>query len=973
MKKIMILIILLVGIMYTSLIAYAADAPTNLVVHYYRYDGDYAGFNIWLWEYQPSSLGGIQHDFNNTDVDEHGAYIEIDLTADYPTATTLGIIVKEGGWDGYREPGGDRYIVLTTAEEINGTVHAYLVQGDLNIGTSQADLDNDIPDYRAKVLSASFDTDYTIDVNLTHIPDLGYELYENNTMIKSGAVTSTSFTISGLTVDLTKSYSVKIKFDTEWQPSRTVSLSRLYDTEDFENQFTYDGELGVIKEGSNTTFRLWAPLSDAVAVNIYAQGHPEYDDQGNEHEDLTPLAVEPMERIGNGAWEVTVTEDYDAMYYTFTVNNAGVINEVVDPYAYSTGANGMRGMIVNFEDTNPAGWTYDDRPDTIMSMTDYIIYELHVRDLTTHSSWDGPDAYRGTFMGLTVGGTTYTNDEDVTVTTGLDHLDELGVNAVQLLPIFDFGYVDEVEMALDPNYDNTFNWGYMPYNFNTLEGSYSTNPFDGAKRITEFKEAVMAFTERDIRIIMDVVYNHTGESDTSNFNEIVPGYYHRLNNDGTFSNGSGTGNETASDRSMMRKFMVDSTVFWATEYNLSGFRFDLMALHDVETMNAISEALHAIDDTIVIYGEPWNGGSTPLSNTIAANKDNISELNEVGAFNDNVRDGIKGSVFNVGDEGWVQGVGQSSFTNNVKYGIVGGIDYNGLNVDAWHLSPTKTINYVSAHDNNTLHDKLRLTHVRGDELIAEQIQANAIILTSEGIPFLHAGAEFMRSKPDGAGGYDENSYESPDSVNQLRWDRKADYVQVFEYYKTLIAIRKAYSHFRIDTAAGIQARLSFLDTSDNIEGIAYKIAGETGEPEVIVIHSGHPNSGIVSVQLTAGKTYRILSNPLTADLYGVEKISNMAYVVSSSTMILVETTDASSSIKSSEVHIKKGESFDPMSNVTITNNNASVYTSAYYDIDVPGRYTIAVLTVESYGLQHIDYYTLYVDGNMFNINIGRAL
>ncbi len=968
MKKMILFLMMAIGLTFAGLSAFAATNPTTLVIHYYRYDEDYTNFNIWLWEYQPSSLGGIQHDFDNAMTDTYGAYIEIDLTTDYPTATTLGIIVKQGGWDGYREPGGDRYIDLSQAEESGGVVHAYLAQSDLNIGVSQADLANNIPDYRAKILSATFNTDYSIEVSLSHVPTLGYEVYEDGLLLASGTTAVSHFTMSGLTIDLTKSYQLKVKFDETWQPEKTISLSKLYDTQDFENLYTYTGELGVIKAGNDTTFRLWAPLAEAVSVNIYEQGHPNYTDSGVLHESLTPVAIYDLEKIGNGAWGVTVTQDYDGMYYTFTVNNAGVINEVVDPYAYSTGANGLRGMIVNFEDINPTDWTYDDRPATITSMTDYIIYELHVRDLTTHESWGGPAAYSGTFMGLSIGGTSYTED-DVTVTTGLDHLDELGVTAVQLLPIFDFGYVDEVQMALNPSYNNTFNWGYMPYNFNTLEGSYATNPFDGAARVTEFKTAVMALHDRDIRVIMDVVYNHTGESDTSNFNKIVPGYYHRLNTDGTYANGSGTGNETASDRSMMRKFMVDSVSFWATEYNLSGFRFDLMALHDIETMNEISQTLHAIDPTIIIYGEPWTGGTSLLPSSEAANKDHIINLNEVGAFSDTVRDGIKGSVFNSRDKGWVQGVNQSSFKENVKYGIVGGISHNQVNVTAWHGSPTKTINYVSAHDNNTLHDKLRLTGVKSNELEAEQIQANAIILTSEGIPFLHAGVDFMRSKPDGSGGYDENSYESPDTVNQLRWDRKLDDVNVFEYYKELIAIRKAYDHFTLNTASQIQSRLAFLDTDAGNEGIAYKITGQTGEPEIIVIHSGHPTLGITGVSLSAGKTYRILTNTFGADLFSTETISGTVYVPSSTSMILVEDLGASITINSSEVHVGQGKSFDPMSNITVGNSAADVYTSSYFDTAVPGRYTIAVLTVETYGLKQIDYYTLIVDGNRFDVNI----
>ncbi|PKK96559.1 MAG: type I pullulanase [Tenericutes bacterium HGW-Tenericutes-3] len=572
-------------------------------------------------------------------------------------------------------------------------------------------------------------------------------------------------------------------------------------------------------------------------------------------------------------------------------------------------------------------------------------------------------------MGLTESGTTYTSG-DTTVTTGLDHLEELGVTAVQLLPIFDFGYVDEIQEYSNPNYTNAFNWGYMPYNFNTLEGSYSTNPFDGKTRINEFKQAVMALHDKDIRVIMDVVYNHTGESSTSNFHKIVPGYYHRMTSEGGFYNGSGTGNETASDRAMMSKFMVDSVEFWATEYNLSGFRFDLMALHDVDTMNDIQAMLEAIDPTLIVYGEPWTGGTSPLSESIRADKDNIKDLNLVGAFNDVTRDAIKGSVFQVSEKGWVQGNTSTNIVQGIMYGIVGGIDFPGLNlIDEWHLNPNQTINYVSAHDNNTLYDKLKLTNVKSVDIEAEQIQANAIILTSQGIPFIHAGADFMRSKPAVDGGYDHNSYESPDSVNQLRWDRKATYVNVFEYYKALIEIRKTYSHFRMDSATEILARLQFVDANAGMQAIAYQIDGNENEPDIIVVHSSNPSGGLAQVDLEAGKSYKLLTYSEAFNTEGIEIVTGSVFVPAHTTAILVEVVDESITINSPSVTIGKGDSFTPSSNITINNPNATIYYSNYFDVNVPGRYTVTVAVVESYGQVKLYFYTLYVGGNSFNVTI----
>jgi pullulanase len=514
----------------------------------------------------------------------------------------------------------------------------------------------------------------------------------------------------------------------------------------------------------------------------------------------------------------------------------------------------------------------------------------------------------------------------------------------------------------------------MPYHFNTLEGSYATNPFDGAKRITEFKEVVMALHAQDVRVIMDVVYNHTGESEGSNFHKIVPGYYHRLTEAGGFSNGSGTGNETASERSMMRKFMVDSLEFWATEYNLSGFRFDLMELHDVETMNQIQAMLEEIDPTIVVYGEPWMGGTSPLSTSVRAGKENMADMNNVGAFNDITRDAVKGSVFVANERGWVQGTSTEYNVQGIKYGVVGGIEHPDLTqINEWHLNPNQMINYVTAHDNNTLFDKLRLTGITAAKAEAMVIQANAIILTSQGISFLHAGVEFMRSKPLPEGGYDHNSYESPDVVNQLRWDRKLTYSHVFEYYKALIEIRKTYNHFRMNDASEILDRLTFLPTSQPLKNIAYEIAGRENEPDIIVAHVSNPTGSLSSVALPDGKSYQILTNTLEANPKGIETVSGTLFIPANTTMILVEVLDVDPSISINEanVSINVGETFDPSSNVTVNNPNATIYYSNFHQTNVNGRYVITVSVQETYGKVTHYTYLLTVGTPAFNVTLTR--
>ncbi|MDD4000988.1 MAG: type I pullulanase [Bacilli bacterium] len=620
-----------------------------------------------------------------------------------------------------------------------------------------------------------------------------------------------------------------------------ISFEGLYDSEEFEAAFAYEGnDLGVLIIDGETHFRIWAPFAKKITLNLYDSGTPlAYG--GCDHKES--FALKKSEK---GTWTYLAPTNLHGKYYTYSVTNASSTDEIIDPYARSAGINGIRGMVVDFTKVNPKGFIYGNRPD--IKVNDAIIYELHIRDLTIHSSWNGPDKYRGKYLGLTIEGTTYNQ-----VSTGLDHLKELGITHLQLLPVFDFAMVDESRLD-DQNYEKKYNWGYMPLNYNVLEGSYSTNPYDGANRIIEFKTLCKTLSKNNIGLIMDVVYNHTALTADSNFHLLVPGYFHRLKKDGTFADGSGTGNETASERYMVRKFIIDSLVFWAKEYNLSGFRFDLMALHDLKTMNQIVTALKAIDENILIYGEPWTGGYSILDFHQASGKVNLEKIPQVGAFNDDFRDAVKGSVFYETDRGFVQGRYDSFVINRIKYGIVGGVNFPGIDHHKlsynmfWHLEPDKTINYVSAHDNHTLKDKLTLStsHEQKDLLLAMHKQAGALVLTSQGISFIHAGMEFLRSKvKDNI--YDSNSYASGDEVNQLRWDEKSEQtnLSVFNYYRELIKLRKTHPAFRLRSSFEIREKLSFLYPNvDNI--LAYLIDNSKGEIQgenkklILVIHNNGP-------------------------------------------------------------------------------------------------------------------------------------
>lgn len=787
----------------------------SLFVHYYRFDGNYAEWSLWIWPHEPQSLGGSRYLFTGTD--DYGVYAEIPFEDNnLDTSTTLGVIVAVLPSWSRKDVDLDRFIDISQKDD-EGNVHIYLVQNTEEIYYNIDDVDlGDRINFVQFVSETEIEFTTTATVSSSQVTILKNDneiIFNNFQMLGTNGVIQINEN-----VDLTQRYHLEIDFGDGNVKRSLIRFDGFYDSEAFNQAFYYEGDLGAIYEASQTTFRLWAPISEEVTLNLYSQGHSasQLDYQGNPGVD-NPYDSISMTRIEKGVFEVVVSGDLHGVYYTFTINNDGRRYEIVDPYAYSAGINGQRGMVIDFSRTNPNGWVYGNRPDTMVNYTDAIVYEIHVRDLTSHASWNGTEAYRGKFLGLTERGTTYKG-----VTTGLDHIIDLGVTHVQFVPIFDHGIIDETRLN-DPSYygihDGIFNWGYMPENFNVIEGSYSTDPYHGQVRVEELKTMIQTFHNHDLRVIMDVVYNHTGKSADSNFDLILPGYYFRMNPDGSFSNGSGTGNETASERPMVRKYMIDSLLFWAQEYNIDGFRFDLMKLHDVETMNQIVAALHEIDPTIIIFGEPWTGGTTPLPDHLSAYKNTLNQMPGVGIFNDNTRDGIKGTVWGATAPGWVQGYSNpnDSYDLRLIYGILGGEN----------MSPTQNVNYVTAHDNNTLYDKLMLSTegLTHQQITMMQRQANGIVLTSQGIAFLHGGVEIMRTKPCVPGGntcdvfklYDHNSYRSPDETNQYDWQWKVDNYDTFLYYQTMISLRKNKDVFRLATKSEIQDQVTIIN--DGMEGL----------------------------------------------------------------------------------------------------------------------------------------------------------
>jgi pullulanase len=598
-----------------------------------------------------------------------------------------------------------------------------------------------------------------------------------------------------------------------------------FDSAAFRRRFHYEGDdLGVMWAKAATSFRLWAPTAKAVVLHLYRRGH------GG-----SPYASFFMRPDRNGTWVARFRGDLHGVYYTYQAMVDGtLLPEAVDPYAVAVGANGRRGMVIDLQRTHPAGWNKDRRVPCA-SPVDAVIYELHVRDFSVHPRSGLKN--KGTYLAFTERGTKNRRGDP----TGVDHLVRLGVSHVHLLPSFDHGSIDE--LSARPNY----NWGYDPMNYNAPEGSYASDPRRGEVRVREFKQMVQGLHRAGIGVILDVVYNHTYKATDSNFNLLVPGYYYRQDENGGFANGSGCGNETASDRSMFRKFMVDSLVYWAREYHIDGFRFDLMGLHDIATMNEIRAALDRVDRRIILYGEGWTGGTSPLPEAKRASKANVAKLRGIAAFSDDIRDATKGPVWDKAQPGFANGHAERD--ESVKFGIVASTEHPQVRMKKvsysrtpWAKEPWQTVTYASCHDNHTLWDKLALAGPKQSE--AERIRIDklvaAIVLTSQGIAFLHAGEEFLRTKKG-----HENSYNLPDAINRLDWDRRSRHRNVVDYYAGLVALRRSRAAFRLRSADAIRRRLTFLPAKRGV--VAYVIEGIGREKTIAVAFNGTARPAVVSV------------------------------------------------------------------------------------------------------------------------------
>lgn len=625
-----------------------------------------------------------------------------------------------------------------------------------------------------------------------------------------------------------------------------------------------DSDLGATYTEDYTTFKVWSPAADDVKVCIYKTG-------SDEEEGFNTIAIKPMKYSKSvGTWYITLEGDYKNMYYTYKVTVGKNTYEVVDPYAKAVGVNGNRGMIVDLRDTDPEGWS-EDSFKRVGKTTDAIVWEVSVRDFSASASSGVSEQNRGKFLAFTESDTKLDSAEDG-VSTCVSYLKELGVNYVQINPFYDFASIDESKPL-----DDQYNWGYDPKNYNVPEGSYSSNPYDGRVRIEECKKMIQALHNAGIGVIMDVVYNHTYFSEDSFFNQLVPSYYHRIKDDGSWSNGSGCGNDVATERFMVSKFIRESVAYWAKEYHIDGFRFDLMGLMDVDTMNGIRADLDALPDgnKIIMYGEAWNLSTSVPSGTLLATQENLYKMSgRIGAFNDTGRDAIKGSNFNAVEKGFVQ-------DGSSKGGVRQAIEASG---SGWAKIPNQCVNYASCHDNLTLYDKLTASvyndkkyTLRRDDLVAMNRLSAATVLMSQGMPFMLAGEELGRTKEG-----DENSYQSSVEINQIDWRSRYRFTSLTDYYQGLIRIRKAVPALR--DASSDHSSIEYLEASEK-NTIAYSVMGESS-PTIIVALNGDPDK-TSKVTLPEGD-WVILADDSRAGLSALGTASGSVNVGSTSAVILID-------------------------------------------------------------------------------------
>ena len=863
----------------------------KLTVHYNRTAGDYDTWNVYLWknvdgngdkEVSPTGFPfATSDDFGmiaNADVDGMTGFKDI------------GFIIRKGAWVKKEGPAcgptknGDRFASFNDS----GVTEIWIVQDDCTIYTSAPKTEAPDP----AMNSASIDdlNKITVSLNqkltLTGSGNQGFTVSGGRTVTSVTALNGTASSASLLQLNL----DANITFGTSYTVTHTgadvsttfgskvASVGKVMNSDGFNAAFNYSGnDLGATYSTGQTSFKVWAPTASAVSLVTYATAS-------------SPSAqgtISAMSKGTKGTWEVTLSGNKAGMIYGYRVTRNGETIDAIDPYARASTVNGARAVVLDLNSTNPIDWGNQAKPAFSGKSVDASFYELHVRDFSNDVSSGIPAAHKNKFLALTDNNTSYswavtTTDSKTkkkktvqyTTKTGVAAIKDLGVTHVQLLPIYDFASGGD---ETDP----TFNWGYDPDNYNVPEGQYSTDPTNPSNRISELKKAVQNLHANGLRVIMDVVYNHVASASSFSFEQIVPGYFFRTDDTGTLLNGTGCGNEVASERPMVRKFIVDSVKYWASEYKLDGFRFDLMGILDVTTMQQVRAALTAIDPTILVIGEGWNMGGLPEGDR--ASQVNIGSLNGISAFNDQIRDGIKGSVFNASEQGWA--TGNAGRKNDVMAGITGNVAFSALVSPNWITNdPGQSVNYVEAHDNLTLADKLFASY-GSTATTRSKLQrfATSIVVLSQGLPFIHAGQEFERSKNG-----DDNSYNSGDAPNSLKYKLRVTNAPTLGYVKGLLALRKAHPAFRMSTTAQIKSGLSFFGSNSKV--ISYKLAGagvSDNWSNIVVIHNS--SKVVQTVTLPGAKaTWKVVVKGDKAGVATLEtlKSASKVSVAPQSTLVL---------------------------------------------------------------------------------------
>ncbi|MCM1144856.1 MAG: type I pullulanase [Blautia sp.] len=862
---------------YKSDITINAVEDTNKItvkLHYERTDGDYTGWNIWGWRVGAS---GVQYDF----ADENGEKVATIELEDARANHALNYIIRKSTasneWD---KQTADLQIDLS--DVLCGTVHFYAK--NLESGGTRELGDDALTG--VKIISAAYDSNNGHIIVKTGLP-MEEEVNGAFTLKASGK----EMAIQSVTDQGTNTYEIVAVDDMTSIEAKSktyyivydgydykVSMPSVYSTEEFENLYTYDGsDLGATWTAEKTTFKVWAPTADKVQVYLYTSGTAGIDDR---------IAELDMVQGDRGVWSAEKTGDLNGTYYTYCVTTGETSVEACDPYARTTGVNGNRAMVVNLDATNPDGWAEDISPNQGMGHTDSIIYEMHIRDFSIDASSGVTTANRGKFLGVTETGTHNATGQ----TTGLDYLVDLGVTHVHLLPSYDYGSVDETALNT-PQY----NWGYDPVNYNVPEGSYSTDPYKGEVRVKEMKQMVKTLHDNGINVVMDVVYNHVYDADTFCFNQIVPQYFSRVNPDGSYSNGSGCGNDTASERSMVKKYIVDSVNYWADEYHIDGFRFDLVGLLDTETINEVVSTVRAKHPNAIFYGEGWkmDTGVTKEGYTMATQA-NSAQTSGFAYFSDTMRDLLKGG----NDEtslGFVSGA--TGREDDIKKSFMA--------TPPWSSNPTQIVNYASCHDNYTLKDKLDVSKKTSSE--EDRIKMNnlaaAIYMTAQGMPLIHAGEELLRTKVDETGTIIHNSYNSPDYVNSIKWDGLNDSSKrnVHDYYKGLIAFRKKHAALRLDSAADVAANVSYKKIANQVVMFVMKgresVPDETADGIVVIFNASESAKEINLYNAGYGiseGSWKVCINGEKAGVTPLETITDGKVTVGPiSAMVLVEEADKS--------------------------------------------------------------------------------